>query len=195
MKTAIIRFKLPLGAVWVALAIGVGQLHAAGTPEASDPLLKPSEMTSRAATSVLLAVTRSDARLIAVGERGTIVVSDDSGHSWKQVPAPVSVALTAVAFSDSQTGWAVGHAGVVLHTADAGASWTKQLDGQQAADIDLKDASEQAEKNPSSESAIRRLRDARRAAQEPSFRRTMRAKAGCRCVSVSKTPRESISMV
>jgi len=168
MKTALIRAKRPLGAVLVALVLGVGLSHAAATPETSDPLLKPSEMTSRAANSVLLAVTRANARLVAVGERGTIVISDDSGQSWKQVPTPVSVALTAVAFSGAKAGWAVGHGGVVLHTEDAGESWSKQLDGQQAADIDLKDANEQAERKPSSESAARRLRDATRAAKEGS---------------------------
>jgi len=168
MKTAIIRAKLYLGAVLVAIAMGVGPSQAAGTSETSDPMLKPSEMTSRAASSVLLAITRADVRLVAVGERGTIVVSDDNGNSWKQAPAPVSVALTAVAFSGAKSGWAVGHGGVVLHTDDAGASWTKQLDGQQAADIDLKDAIGQAEKYPANESAARRLRDAKRAAQEGS---------------------------
>ena len=116
----------------------------------------------------MLAVTRADSRLISVGERGTILLSDDLGISWTQIPAPVSVALTAVNFSDSHSGWAVGHAGVVLHTADGGLSWVKQLDGQQAADIDVLDAKEKLEKNPSNESAVRYLRDAKRAAQEGS---------------------------
>jgi photosystem II stability/assembly factor-like uncharacterized protein len=57
-----------------------------------------------------------------------------------QVAVPVSVGLTAVRFADPQHGWIVGHGGVVLATSDAGQTWTKQLDGRQAAQLMLKDA-------------------------------------------------------
>jgi hypothetical protein len=38
------------------------------------------------------------------------------GRQWRQASVPVSVTLTAVSFATPQLGWAVGHAGVVLHT-------------------------------------------------------------------------------
>jgi photosystem II stability/assembly factor-like uncharacterized protein len=60
-----------------------------------------------------------------VGGNGDIVSSDDGQH-WAQVPSPVDVTLTAVAFADGSNGWAVGHDAVILHTADGGRSWTLQ---------------------------------------------------------------------
>ncbi len=57
------------------------------------------------------------------------------GVSWRQVPAPVSVTLTAVRFADAQNGYAVGHGGSVLVTRDGGETWALSLDGQRAARI------------------------------------------------------------
>jgi photosystem II stability/assembly factor-like uncharacterized protein len=85
-----------------------------------------------AAQSMLLGVARAGDRLVAVGERGIVVTSDDGGASWVQSPVPVSSTLTAVSFAGAQRGWAVGHDGVILHSADGGRSWTRQLDGNLA---------------------------------------------------------------
>jgi photosystem II stability/assembly factor-like uncharacterized protein len=66
-------------------------------------------------------------RIVAVGERGIILLSDDNGKRWQQADVPVSVTLTAVRFADARNGVAVGHAGVVLTTSDGGtgsACWT-----------------------------------------------------------------------
>lgn len=76
-------------------------------------------------------------RIVAVGERGIVALSDDGGRTWKQAPTPTSVTLTAVRFVDAQRGWAIGHGGVVLMTEDAGERWTRQLDGRRAAQIVL----------------------------------------------------------
>ncbi|NER63875.1 glycosyl hydrolase [Pseudomonas sp. MAFF212427] len=83
----------------------------------------------------MLDVTRAGERLLAVGERGFILRSQDNGLSWQQMPSPVSVTLTQVTFATPDQGWAVGHAGVILHSADGGRSWIKQLDGNQAAQL------------------------------------------------------------
>ncbi len=97
-----------------------------------DPLDTPAAPSALAPKSVLVSVARADNRLIAVGARGHIVISDDRGQAWRQVSVPVSSDLTAVYFATPQQGWAVGHDGVVLHSADGGQSWVKQLDGRQA---------------------------------------------------------------
>lgn len=97
--------------------------------ELPDTLSRPATTSDLAPRSMLSAIARAGERLVAVGERGHIVLSDDQGNSWRQAPSPVSVTLTAVCFSDSQHGWAAGHRGVVLHTNDAGDSWKLQLDG------------------------------------------------------------------
>lgn len=83
--------------------------------------------------AVLLGLAQAGQRLVAVGERGIVLLSDDSGQSWRQAIVPVSVSLTAVQFVDAEQGWAVGHLGVVLHSSDGGETWHKQLDGERAA--------------------------------------------------------------
>jgi photosystem II stability/assembly factor-like uncharacterized protein len=71
-------------------------------------------------------------RIVAVGARGLIAVSDDQAANWKQVPSPVASDLVAVRFVDASQGWIVGHDGVVLHSSDGGSNWQKQMDGRQA---------------------------------------------------------------
>lgn len=95
-------------------------------------LQQPALPTAKAQRSVLLGLARAGERLVAVGERGIVLLSDDAGVNWRQAKVPVSVSLTAVQFVDAEQGWAVGHLGVVLHTRDGGETWQKQLDGQRA---------------------------------------------------------------
>lgn len=91
-----------------------------------------------AAKTPLLAVTRAGQRIVAVGQRGHVVLSDDAGQTWRQASVPVGSDLVAVSFPSPMQGWAVGHGGVVIHSADGGATWTRQLDGRQAAEIALR---------------------------------------------------------
>ncbi|AMO76082.1 Ycf48-like protein [Pseudomonas citronellolis] len=93
---------------------------------------------------MLLAIARAGKRLIAVGEHGTITLSDDDGQSWRSAKVPVNVNLTAVAFADERNGWVVGQMGVVLHSSDGGESWQKQLDGIGAAALMQEYAKHQA---------------------------------------------------
>lgn len=93
----------------------------------------PALLSAKAERSTLLAVTRAGSRLVAAGERGIILTSDDNGATWRQAKVPTSVSLVALRFVDAQRGWAVGHMGLVLHSEDGGLSWSKQLDGVEAA--------------------------------------------------------------
>ena len=99
-----------------------------------DPLDAPALPSHMAQHSRLAAVARAGNRLVAVGQRGHILVSDDAGKSWRQAAVPLSSDLVAVNFPTAMKGWAVGHDGVVLHSADGGLSWVKQLDGKRAAE-------------------------------------------------------------
>ena len=83
----------------------------------------------KASTSLLLDIAAAGERLVAVGERGHIVYSDDDGENWTQAQVPTSVMLTRVFFLDDSQGWAVGHDGHVLFTRDAGTNWELQRDG------------------------------------------------------------------
>src|SRR5882672_5824097 len=111
-----------------------------GAAVQSDLLDRPALTSAKAVSRVLLGATRAGKRIVAVGERGVIVVSDDDGGTWRQAATPVSVSLTNVRFIDAGKGWVVGHGGVVLHTQDGGESWVKQLDGRQAAQLLLQAA-------------------------------------------------------
>jgi photosystem II stability/assembly factor-like uncharacterized protein len=113
--------------LWAPLA---GSQPAPAVPAALD---RPALTSAKAAHATLLAVTRAGDRLVAAGERGIILVSDDNGATWQQARVPTSVNLTALRFVDAKRGWAVGHMGIVLHSEDGGLSWQKQLDGVEAA--------------------------------------------------------------
>ena len=95
----------------------------------SDLLPRPAITLISPTDAVYMDVTRAGERLVAVGELGLIVYSDDHGQSWQQAAVPVSVNLTAVDFADEKNGWAVGHDGVLLHSTDGGTSWQKLYDG------------------------------------------------------------------
>jgi photosystem II stability/assembly factor-like uncharacterized protein len=81
----------------------------------------------------MLAVARAGRRLVAAGERGIVLTSDDAGRRWAQAHVPVQASLTALRFADEQRGWAAGHLGVLLGTTDGGRTWALQLDGVRAA--------------------------------------------------------------
>lgn len=85
-----------------------------------------SEPASLAAKSLLLAVTRAGDKLVAVGDRGHVLLSADQGRTWTQSVVPTRAMLTGVSFPDAQHGWAVGHDGVILATADGGQTWWRQ---------------------------------------------------------------------
>ena len=63
--------------------------------------------------------------IVAVGDRGHVLISEDGGESWRQVRVPTRAMLTAVSFHDAELGVAVGHDATVLRTADGGRSWQR----------------------------------------------------------------------
>ncbi|WP_260957749.1 WD40/YVTN/BNR-like repeat-containing protein [Pseudomonas citri] len=157
MRTSCIR---PLRALIVSLGMATlyGPPVVAQTSELPD---QPAIISTMATQSVMLSVARAGQRLVAVGERGFIIVSQDNGVTWKQVSSPVSMTLVKVRFIDANLGWAVGHAGIVLHSRDGGLTWEKQLDGVQAARIELDQAS-----GATGEQAAQGLEQARQLVEE-----------------------------
>jgi photosystem II stability/assembly factor-like uncharacterized protein len=75
--------------------------------------------------SLLLDVHGRGERVLAVGERGHILLSTDGGKNWRQVAAPTRRTLTGVFLIDDQTAWAVGHQSVILKSGDGGETWAK----------------------------------------------------------------------
>lgn len=94
-------------------------------PVGSNIKPNPAEMSPFAIHGLLLDITYTGERLIAVGERGNILVSRD-GIRWAQVNVPTRATLTGLSFVDTQRGWAVGHDAAIIHTADGGRTWSLQ---------------------------------------------------------------------
>ncbi|MCU0303741.1 MAG: YCF48-related protein [Thermoanaerobaculales bacterium] len=106
--------------------IGVIVLLATGPVVADDgEALERSVMAPLAERSLMLDVAAVDGRLVAVGERGHVLVSTDGGRSWRQVEAPTRSLLTAIAFAGPEVGVAVGHDSVILRTTDGGETWER----------------------------------------------------------------------
>ncbi|WP_371261951.1 WD40/YVTN/BNR-like repeat-containing protein [Pseudomonas sp. ML96] len=82
----------------------------------------------KAVTSLLLDIAHAGKRLIAVGDRGHILFSEDAGRNWVQARVPSRQLLTAVYFVDDKHGWAVGHDSQILATDDGGANWELQYE-------------------------------------------------------------------
>ncbi|WP_218840301.1 YCF48-related protein [Variovorax sp. YR752] len=121
-----LRYRKPVAMLWLVVSC-VG----ANCEPVQPPWTRPAAASASGSQSVLTGVTRVGGRLVAIGERGLVILSDDQGRTWQQAKVPVSVTLCAVQFVDAKSGWVVGHSGVVLRTHDGGSTWTKQLDGSQ----------------------------------------------------------------
>jgi photosystem II stability/assembly factor-like uncharacterized protein len=125
----------------------------------ADPLQRPARSSALASQRLVTALAAiGPQRLVAVGQRGHILLSNDAGASWSQGALPLSSDLSAVQFVDAQHGYAVGHDGVVLGSADGGQHWTKLLDGKVANALAL----EQLRQSPPSPEQERLLSEAQR---------------------------------
>lgn len=110
-------------ALYACLALPAAQAQEPGNA----PRLKPATQVAHAGTAALLGATRAGDRLVAVGDHGVVMLSDDGGQSWRQAKSvPVDSTLTSVSFANARQGWATGHWGVILHTEDGGESWAVQ---------------------------------------------------------------------
>lgn len=131
-RTAMMGCALFSTAVWAAAEVPAAAVYSA--------LERPAVHVQAAEKQMLLSTASAGSRLVAVGERGIVVLSEDDGQSWKQIASPVSVTLTAVRFADTKTGVIVGHGGTVLTTSDGGNTWSRRLDGRTMARLTLENA-------------------------------------------------------
>ncbi|MCL6272091.1 YCF48-related protein [Sansalvadorimonas sp. 2012CJ34-2] len=96
--------------------------------------------TDQVLSSLMLDIERAGKgdRLVAVGERGHVIWSDDMGNKWSQSRVPVDVMLTSVYFPTEKTGFAVGHDATIFKTVDGGVNWAAVYEDK-AAEVPLLD--------------------------------------------------------
>lgn len=103
-----------------ALAQAAPSFAQAAAPKPLSALMSPT-----ATQGLLLGLADAGASRVAVGGNGVILRAAD-GKDFKQVASPVDTTLTGLAFADARQGWAVGHDSAILHSSDAGMTWTLQ---------------------------------------------------------------------
>ena len=114
-----------------AAAAAAAAPTAPATPAAwRDVLDTPAQRSPLADRGLLTGLARAGHRLVAVGQRGHVLFSDDAGRRWQQADVPASADLVAVHFPSATRGYACGHDGIVLGTRDGGQTWQRLLDGR-----------------------------------------------------------------
>jgi photosystem II stability/assembly factor-like uncharacterized protein len=116
------RTRVAAALAFAGLLLGAAGIHAADILPESGPLPKVTMERLQ-----LIDATHQGSRVVAVGDRGYIVLSDDNGKTWRRAKSPAATLLTAVEFVDAQHGWAVGHDSVILATSDGGQTWVQQF--------------------------------------------------------------------
>lgn len=125
-------FRIISGGLLI-LALGAGRFlafaqgGAAAGAQSAAVTQQPALKRPDASKEMLLAATRAGRRLVAVGDYGIVLLSDDDGKSFRQAGSvPTRATLTSVSFVDERNGWAAGHWGVILHSVDGGETWALQ---------------------------------------------------------------------
>jgi photosystem II stability/assembly factor-like uncharacterized protein len=115
-----------LAAVGVALlGVAVAGKGAEAPLSPRDVAVMPSELARLASRSLLLDLAVAGNRLVAVGSRGQILLSDDAGQTWTQTETPTQNLLTGVCFGDARHGIVVGHDEIALASGDGGRTWKR----------------------------------------------------------------------
>lgn len=103
--------------------------HAQGEPAGNEPEepIQYAEHAPLAPESLLLDSLRAGGRILAAGERGHIVYSDDEGLTWQQAETvPARSTLTTLAAGGERL-WAAGHDTAIVVSDDGGLSWSRQF--------------------------------------------------------------------
>ena len=83
-----------------------------------------SVIVPKAKDSLLLGIDRKGSLIVAVGERGHVLFTNDA-ENWQQANVETRLTLTSVFLINEKTGWAVGHDAVILKTEDGALNWKR----------------------------------------------------------------------
>lgn len=130
MMNARIRYSASIALMTALICFGYAAKADGDLPPLKDrptTKLQAAEPSTEASHVQILGATRAGKRLVAVGDHGVVLLSDDNGKTFRQAHSvPFNGSLTSVSFADERKGWAVGHWGIVLRTQDGGETWSIQ---------------------------------------------------------------------
>ena len=109
--------------IFLLLILQAVLVTGAGAEEGMD--IEYAELQPLATKSLLLDVVRVGDRLVAAGERGHIVFSDN-GRDWVQADVVPTRSTINKLFVLGDRIWAAGHDSVILTSGDKGRTWTRQ---------------------------------------------------------------------
>jgi len=132
MRSMHLSLRLLRASALGGVLFGLGSVTLPAVAEPIDFAMLPALESTQPTKATMLDLAHTGERLVAVGEQGLILYSDNQGKSWQQANVPVSVSITSVFFVNAELGWATGHQGVILMTTDGGHSWTRQFSGRDA---------------------------------------------------------------
>ncbi|MBI5920698.1 MAG: glycosyl hydrolase [Betaproteobacteria bacterium] len=110
-------------ALTLALLTQVPATVAADPPAAPPRLFREAPQIAKVEVAPILAAAYTGKRVVAVGDFGIVILSDDGKIFRQAKTVPTRSVLTSVFFIDAEHGWAVGHDGTVIATSDAGETW------------------------------------------------------------------------
>lgn len=120
MKRQLITLCLALAALGFA---GAARTAGSEQPAASVSGLRVAPKLVHPGKAPIYASALAGQRIVAVGDYGFVILSDD-GKTFRQAAAvPTRAPLTSVHFIDDRQGWAAGHDGTILATSDGGEHW------------------------------------------------------------------------
>lgn len=127
--------KAPLGPSvivksFVVLALSAAAVGFAITKSSADVLDVPARSSVQALKTAYVGVAGQHETMLAVGARGAVLMSSDTGLSWRQISLPVSSDFTTVRFGPDGTAWVLGHDAVALRSNDLGQTWERLVDGR-----------------------------------------------------------------
>jgi len=122
--------KIAVALLLLAVPLGADAQSAAPAEAAKADGFRaaPAHLAPQPQRAPMLSAAKAGERLVAAGDFGTVLFSDDAGRTWRQAKTPTRATLSALDFADARHGWAAGHGGVVIATADGGETWTRAGD-------------------------------------------------------------------
>lgn len=120
MKRLLLTFCFILAVPGLAAASGT---TGAGKPPGNMDGLRSAPKLAHPEKAPIYASALAGKRIVAVGDYGLVILSDDTRKFRQATTVPTRAPLTSVYFVDDKQGWAAGHDGTILHTTDGGENW------------------------------------------------------------------------